>query len=170
MVGFGCDTIPILRYPHNTWIWVGLNWKFMYHSMGSLWTSAIGVMPKAASRWLRVIKLLKMPMQSQTGRWSLLGGPAYRGGACTRVCKWKVMVDDPHTEYDNSGLVTPDGWMQMLWHKSTTSAECKNIWIAASAVMDGWMAILFRCQMFSKMTGDLKGEVDLITTELWEWH
>ena len=60
------------------------------------------------------------------------------------------MVDDPHTEYDNSGLVTPDGWMQMLWYKSTTSAECKTIRIAASAVMDGWMAILFRCQMFSK--------------------
>ena len=36
MVGFGCDTIPILLYPHNTWIWVGLNWKFMYLSMGSL--------------------------------------------------------------------------------------------------------------------------------------
>ena len=60
------------------------------------------------------------------------------------------MIDDPHTEYDNSGLVNPDGWMQMLWHKSTTSAECKTIRIAASAVMDGWMAILFRYQMFSK--------------------
>ena len=36
MVGFGCDTIPALPYNHNTWNWVGLNWKFMYLSMGSL--------------------------------------------------------------------------------------------------------------------------------------
>ena len=49
MVGFGCDTIPALAYPHNTWNWVGLNWKFMYLSMGSLWTSVIGVTSKAAS-------------------------------------------------------------------------------------------------------------------------
>ena len=48
------------------------------------------------------------------------------------------MVDDPHTEYDNSGLVPPDGWMQMLWYKSTTSAECKTIRIAAPAVMGSW--------------------------------
>ena len=34
----GSDAIPFqfLQYPHNTWIWVGLNWKFMYFSMGSL--------------------------------------------------------------------------------------------------------------------------------------
>ena len=76
------------------------------------------------------------------------------------------MIDDPHTEYDNSGLVTPDGWMLMLWHKSTTSAECKTIRIAASAVMDSWMASVVRC--FLKMTCDLKGDFDLITTELWE--
>ena len=31
-----CDTFPILKYPHNTWLWVGLNWKFMRLSMGSL--------------------------------------------------------------------------------------------------------------------------------------
>ena len=50
------------------------------------------------------------------------------------------MIDDPHTEYDNSGLVivTPDGWMQLLWHKCTTSAECKTIRIAAPAVMGSW--------------------------------
>ena len=48
------------------------------------------------------------------------------------------MVDDPHTEYDYSGPATPGGWMQQLWHKCTTSAECKTIRIAASSVMDGW--------------------------------
>ena len=34
----GLDAIPFqyLEYPHNTWLWVGLNWKFMYFSMGSL--------------------------------------------------------------------------------------------------------------------------------------
>ncbi len=33
---FECDTFPIIKYPHNTWLWVGLNWKFMHLSMGSL--------------------------------------------------------------------------------------------------------------------------------------
>ena len=34
----GLDAIPFqyLEYPHNTWLWVGLNWKFMHLSMGSL--------------------------------------------------------------------------------------------------------------------------------------
>ena len=52
--------------------------------------------------------------------------------------------------------VNPDGWMQQLWHKCTTSAECKTIRIAASAVMDSWMASVGRC--FLKMTCDLKDE------------
>ena len=49
MIGFGCDTIPIFEYPHNTWLWVGLSWKFMCLSMGSLWTHIIGVTLEAAS-------------------------------------------------------------------------------------------------------------------------
>ncbi len=56
----------------------------------------------------------------------------------------------------------------MLWHKCATSAECKPIRIAVSTVMDGWMAILFRYQMISKINVDLEGDFDLITTELWE--
>jgi hypothetical protein len=59
-------------------------------------------------------------------------------GAHTRVCKWKVMVGSPHTEYGKSGPVNPDGLLQMLWHKCTTSAECRTIRIAVSTVMDGW--------------------------------
>ena len=47
----GSDAIPFqfYKYPHNTWIWVRLSWKLMYFSMGSLWTSVIGVMLEAAS-------------------------------------------------------------------------------------------------------------------------
>ena len=108
MVGFGCDTIPILQYNHNTWIWVGLNWKLMYLSMGSLWTSANEVMPKAAStphlNW-NTWTAYAVP------DWlilSLLVGPAHRGGACTRVCNWKVSIDYPHTKYDYSGLSLTD--------------------------------------------------------------
>ena len=44
----GLDAIPFqyFEYPHNTWLWVGLNWKFMHLIMGSLWTHIIGVMPR----------------------------------------------------------------------------------------------------------------------------
>ena len=77
------------------------------------------------------------------------------------------MVDDPRTEL-RLFRVIPDGCNQKLWHKCTTSAECKPIRIAVSAVMDGWMAILFRCQMFFKNECDLKGEFELSTAELWE--
>ena len=58
-------------------------------------------------------------------------------GAHTRVCKWKVMVDDPRTEL-RWFRVIPDGCNQKLWYKCTTSAECKPIRIAASTVKDGW--------------------------------
>ena len=58
-------------------------------------------------------------------------------GAYTRVCKWKVMVDDPRTELRWFGVI-PDGCNQMLWHKCATSAECRTIRIAASTVTDGW--------------------------------
>ena len=70
-------------------------------------------------------------------------------GAYTRVCKWKVMVDDPHTEYEYSGLPLTD-----VIKSCGTSVQplqsVKPIRIAVPTVMDGWMAILFRCQMFSK--------------------
>ena len=111
MIEFGCDTIPALPYNHNTWNWVGLNWKFMYLSMGSLWTSAIGVMPRLSplKNELKWRSYLKRLCSSRDGGLPLLGGQVHRRGAYTRVCNWKVMVDDPHTEYDNLGLVTPDG-------------------------------------------------------------
>ena len=69
------------------------------------------------------------------------------------------MVDDPFR------LVNPDGWMQMLWYKSTTSAECKTIRIAAPAVMGSWKGhTVPLSDIFLNMICDLKGEVDLITT------
>ena len=63
---------------------------------------------------------------------SLLGGPAHRGGAPVLG-----YVSERLWLMIRSGR-NPDGWMQMLWYKSTTSAECKTIRIAASSVMDGW--------------------------------
>ena len=106
--------------------WVGLNWKFAYLSMGSLQTSAIGVMLIAASsknemKWKSYLKCL---CSSRDGGLPLLGGQAHRGGAYTRVYKWKVMVDCPHTVYVESGL----SWRmhRMLWWKCTTSAEGRN--------------------------------------------
>ena len=58
-------------------------------------------------------------------------------GAYTRVYKWKVMVDDPHTELWLFRVI-PDGCNQKLWHKCATSAECKPIRIAVSTVTDDW--------------------------------
>ena len=68
--------------------WVGLNWKLMYLSMGSLWTSAIGVMPQAASGKdeMKGLSYLKYLCSSRDGGLPLLGGQAHRGGAYTRVC------------------------------------------------------------------------------------
>ena len=73
MVGFGCDTIPILQYNHNTCIWVGLNWKLMYFSMGSLLDKCHRGYAEAASvkktmkwkkkQWHEVTELLEIPMQ-----------------------------------------------------------------------------------------------------------
>ena len=47
------------------------------------------------------------------------------------------MVDDPRTEL-RLFRVIPDGCNQKLWHKCTTSAECKPIRIAVSTVTDDW--------------------------------
>ena len=78
------------------------------------------------------------------------------------------MVGSPHTECGKSGPVNPDGLLQMLWHKCTTSAECRTIRIAASTVMDGWKGhtvpssdFFFQkvtcegCFEFEKVNGDL---------------
>ena len=63
----------------------------------------------------------------------------------------------------------PDGWMQMLWYKSTTSAECKTIRIAAPAVMGSWKGhTVPLSDFFLNFELDLKLQFDLITTELWE--
>ena len=139
----GCDTIPIFEYPHNTWLWVGLSWKFMCLSMGSLWTHVIGVMLEAASvveKWCELkvnctAKPCAVPgLTVGFHREAKLMGR----GAYTRVCKWKV------NGWWSAYWVTiirgfiPDGCNQMLWHKCATSAECKPIRIAASADMDNW--------------------------------
>ena len=152
---FECDTFPIFEYPHNTLLWVGLNWKFMHLSMGSLWTSIIGVMPRlpplkviwCEMRWIFRPKPCAVPRLTVCLHWEakLMGRGTY-----TRVCKWKVMVDDPSTEL-RWFRVIPDGCNQMLWHKCATSAECKSIRIAVSTVTDGWKGhTVFGVRRFSE--------------------
>ena len=90
-------------------------------------------------------------------------------GAYTRVCKWKVRIGSSRTECDKSGPVTPDGLLQLLWHKCTTSAECKPIRIAASTVKDGWKGhtvpssdLFQKCDMWLvTWTWKVNGEFDL---------
>ena len=118
--------------------------------MGSLWTSAIGVMPKAASpqmTWnIRVTwKCLCSPRLAVGHYWGdqligevpILGFVSKRFRLIIRILRM-IIQGCPWRMY------------QMLWWKCTPSAECKTIRIAASAVMDGWMAILFHCQIFTK--------------------
>ena len=52
----------------------------------------------------------------------------------------------------------------MLWYKSTTSAECKTIRIAAPAVMGSWKGHTVPLSDVFKMIGDLKVDFDLTTT------
>ena len=86
-------------------------------------------------RWIVRPKPCAVPRLTVCLHWEakLMGRGAY-----TRVCKWKVMVGSPHTECDKSGPVNPDGLLQILWHKCTTSAECRTIRIAVSTVTDDW--------------------------------
>ena len=173
MVGFGCDTIPILLYPHNTWQWVGLNWKFMYFSMGSLWTSVIGVMPRLPPwkvKW-RENEVNDLPKPCAVPRMAV----------CHHL-EAKLMGEVPILGYviERLWLIIrilnmiiqgyPWRMYQKLWHKCTTSAECKTIRIAAPAVMGSWKGHTVPLSDVFKMTCDLKGDFDLITTELWEWH
>ena len=174
------DAIPFqfLPYPHNTWQWVGLNCKFMYFSMGSLWTSVIRVMPRLPPgkvKWREKEmnvrpKPCAVPGMADRHHWEakLMGEVPILGYVSERL-----MVDDPHTELWLFRVI-PDGCNQMLWHKCATSAECKPIRIAASAIMDSWKGhTVPSSELFQK--GDLWSEFERwlwfwITTELWEWH
>ena len=49
-----------------------------------------------------------MPMQFPPGGCQIREAKLIGGGACTRVCKLKVSIDYPHTEYDYSGLSLMD--------------------------------------------------------------
>ena len=80
--------------------WVGLSRKFICISMGSL----VEEVWAEATSWVWIVHLCS----AQNGRWPWLGGQAHRGGAYTRVCKGKVMIDYPHTKYDDSGLSLTD--------------------------------------------------------------
>ena len=153
-------------------------------SMGSLWTSVIGVMPR-----LRPLKVKWREM-----RWmsypSPVQFPGWRVAITERPNSWgevpilgyvseRLMVDDPHTELWLFRAI-PDGCNQMLWHKCATSAECKTIRIAASAVRDSWKGHTVASSELLKRwhaTGDLWLELERwmvnltwITTELWDWN
>ena len=79
--------------------WVRLSWKFICISISSL----------AGEVWAEIEPLNVIHLCSaQDDWWSWLGGHAHRRGAYTRVCNWKVMIDYPHTNYDDSGISLMD--------------------------------------------------------------
>ena len=158
MAGFGCDTIPILPYNHNNRIWVGIDWKFIYLSMGSL---AEEVWAEATSWWLSTYAVPNMTdghgwEAKLIGEVPILGCVIEMLGLIIRIlsmvikdCSWRMY--------------------RMLWWKCTVSVECQTIWIAASAVMDSWSGHTVPLSDVFKMTCDLKYDFDLTTTELWTW-
>ena len=162
MVGFGCDIFPILQYNHNTWIWVGLNWKFMYLSMGSLLDKCHRGYAKNCLRFKIIsnervtLTAYAVPGLAVCQDWeaTLIGEVPILGYVIER---FRLIIRIP------SMIIQGCPWRmyQMLWWKCTPSAECKTIRIAASAVMDGWMAILFRHQMFSNFWN--------MTWTVWRW-
>ena len=151
----------LLPYNHNTRIWVGLNWKFICLSMGSL-TWKRGEAEATSWKWMTY----PSPMQFPGWRLSWLGGQAHRGGAYTRVCNWKVMVDYPHTMYVESGL----SWRmyRMLWWKCTTSAEGRNYSnsrVRGHGRLERPYDSVVRC--FQNDLWLENGDFDLTTAELW---
>ena len=157
MVRFGCDSIPILLYPHNTWQWVGLNWKFMYLSMGSLLDKChrglCRKLPPDGCVSSSYLKCLCSPRLAVGHYWGaqLIGEVPVLGYVIKRLWLMIRIL---------SMIIQGYPWRmyQKLWHKCTTSAECKTIRIAASAVMDGWKGHTVPLSDTLKMTCDLKGD------------
>jgi len=155
MVVFGCDTISILPYNHNTRIWVGLDWKFIYLSMGSLATE---VWAESTSWWLSTCAVPKMTdgygwETKLTVKVPILGCAIERLGLIIRIlsmmdqdCSWRMY--------------------RMLWWKCTTSAECQTIRIATFAVMDRWSGHTILSSDVFKMTYEMNHDFDLTTTGL----
>ena len=119
----------------------------MYFSMGSLTceTEVKLWLPRDKWKWMTYPNTYAVPRMADCHGWEakLIGEVPILGYVIERL--WLIIRI-------LSMIIQGYPWRmyQKLWHKCTTSAECKTIRIAASAVMDGWMAILFRCQMFSK--------------------
>ena len=158
MVAFGCDTIPTLPYNHNTQIWVGLDRKFIYLSMGSL---ADEVWAEATSWWLSTCLVTKMKdghgwEAKLIGEVPILGCVIERLGLIIRIqsmvnqdCSWQMY--------------------RMLWWKFTIPVECQTIRIATSTVMDSWSGHTVPSSDVFKMTCEMNYEFDLTTTGLWTW-
>ena len=108
-------------------IWVGLDWKFIYLSMGSLGAK---VWAEATLWRLSTCAVPKMTVghgweAKLTGEVLILGRVIERLGLIIRIlsmviqdCSWRMY--------------------KILWWKCTTSVECQTIRIAASAVLDSW--------------------------------
>ena len=98
--------------------------------MGSLLDKCLGVTPKAAHGCVSSSYLNRLcsPRLAVGHYWGaqLIGEVPILEYVSERL--WLMIRQD----------VNPDGWMQMLWYKSTTSAECKTIRVAAPAVMGSW--------------------------------
>ena len=148
MVGFRWDTIPIFTVQPQYLKWVGLNWKFTYLSMGSLWTSAMGVTPRLPQwkmKWSERVtwNAYAVPGMAVCHYWEakLIGEVPILGCVIERL--WLIIPIQCMLNW-----VYPDGCIKCCGESVPPLQRIETIRIAASAVMDDWMAILFRCQMF----------------------
>ena len=155
----GClDAIPFQFYRKTTIpeIWVGLDWKFIYLSMGFLTEE---VWAEATSWWMSTCAVPKMTdghgwEVKLIGEVPILGCVIERLGLIIRIlsmviqdCSWQMY--------------------RMLWWKCTISAECQTIRIALSKVMDSWSVHTVPPSDVFKMTCEMNWDFDLTTTGLW---
>ena len=117
MVGFGCDTIPILQVPPQ------------YLIMGKGLTGSLCILVWVPSKQASSGLCRKLPLQQK--KWCVMmrnevnvrpkpcavprltvglhwEAELTGRGAHTRVCKWKVMVDDPRTVLRWFGVIPTD--------------------------------------------------------------
>ena len=122
MVGFGCDTIPALPYNHNTLIWVGLNWKVIYFSMGVFLHVLARWSWGCLRPWMYYPNTYAVPRMTGfdiTGRsrsWAevpILGCVIERLWLIIRILSMIIQV-------------LPWRMYRMLWWKCTPSAEDRN--------------------------------------------
>jgi hypothetical protein len=83
----------------------------------------------------------------RTASWTpVLRGTSLGGIVYAKAGRWNIMVGYLSWHMTVCGEVAHTMSSRMVWVKCTTSAECKTIRIAASAVMDSWQAVPGFCQ------------------------